>query len=178
MDSIHSHANWAAGIGGVSYPLLSDFHPKGEVGRSYGMYIEQAGITARATAIIDAGGTVRFSEIVNSARDMDALAKRCEDIDAAYDGEVADAPVGEGMPGDARLFVKDNCGPSRAALLARDNLHLSGVPVVNVSRDESALDELERVTGKRQAPALICGDKSMLESKEIVAFMRTRAVGW
>ena len=36
VDSMYCHANWARDLGGVSFPLLADFHPKGEVARSYG----------------------------------------------------------------------------------------------------------------------------------------------
>ena len=32
IDSKHSHKKWAESLGGVSYPLLQDFHPKGENG--------------------------------------------------------------------------------------------------------------------------------------------------
>ena len=31
IDSVHSHANWGRELGGVSFPLLSDFEPKGAV---------------------------------------------------------------------------------------------------------------------------------------------------
>ena len=36
IDSIYSHASWGSDLGGVSFPLLSDFEPKGAVARSYG----------------------------------------------------------------------------------------------------------------------------------------------
>ena len=40
IDSKHSHKNWAESLGGVSYPLLQDFHPKGAMAISYGNYLE------------------------------------------------------------------------------------------------------------------------------------------
>ena len=43
--SVYSNAAWAAALGGVSIPLLSDFHPKGAVASSMGCYLDQAGIT-------------------------------------------------------------------------------------------------------------------------------------
>jgi len=43
IDTKHSHKNWAASMGGVSFPLLSDWHPKGEMGKSYGVYSEEKG---------------------------------------------------------------------------------------------------------------------------------------
>ena len=37
---------------GVSIPLLADFHPKGEVARRYGVFIEERGHTQRALVLI------------------------------------------------------------------------------------------------------------------------------
>ena len=48
---------------GVTYPLLSDFWPHGEVSRRYGVFVEDRGIAMRATFIIDKHGTVRWSVV-------------------------------------------------------------------------------------------------------------------
>ena len=40
--------------------LLADFHPKGEVSRAYGAYIEDWGTTNRSLVLIDAEGIVRW----------------------------------------------------------------------------------------------------------------------
>jgi peroxiredoxin len=47
----------------VTYPLLSDFWPHGEVSRRYGVFVEDRGIAMRATFIIDREGTVRWSVV-------------------------------------------------------------------------------------------------------------------
>ena len=39
----------------LEMPLLSDFHPKGEVSKAYGSYIEQAGLSNRNLVLIDDG---------------------------------------------------------------------------------------------------------------------------
>jgi alkyl hydroperoxide reductase subunit AhpC len=44
--------------------LLTDFHPKGEVARKYGLWLEDAGISDRATILIDKQGKVLWSESV------------------------------------------------------------------------------------------------------------------
>ena len=49
-------------MGGISYPMLADFHPKGAVATSYGVYHADKGITDRATVIIDRDGVVRYAE--------------------------------------------------------------------------------------------------------------------
>ena len=43
---------------GVTFPFLSDFHPKGEVSLAYGVYIEERGHTGRELVMIDPEGTV------------------------------------------------------------------------------------------------------------------------
>jgi len=52
----------------ISARLLADFHPKGEVARSYGVYIEEAGIANRGTFVIDAEGRI-VEKIVTSPRE-------------------------------------------------------------------------------------------------------------
>jgi hypothetical protein len=37
VDSIYCHGNWAKSLGGVSFPLLADFHPKGAMAKKYGV---------------------------------------------------------------------------------------------------------------------------------------------
>lgn len=43
---------------------MTDFHPKGAVAREYGLWLEDAGISDRATVLIGKDGTVLWSESV------------------------------------------------------------------------------------------------------------------
>ena len=45
----------------IHFPLLSDFHPHGEVSRRYGAFMENEGTSARALFVIDATGMIRWS---------------------------------------------------------------------------------------------------------------------
>ena len=82
IDSKYCHENWAASLGGISYPLLSDFHPKGAVAKSYGLYLDDKGITDRATVIIDKQGIVRYAVSVGPAglRKAEDLLKECKTV--------------------------------------------------------------------------------------------------
>jgi len=102
-------------------------------------------------------------------RDIAELAALCEEIDAGYDGDLPTRTQAPGVPDDAELFVKSNCGFSRAVLLARENLHLAGLSVRNVSENPEALARLEELTGGKQAPCLLTGSAPLLESKDIIA---------
>lgn len=46
-----------------TFPLLSDFEPKGAVSRLYGAYQEKVGESARALFVIDGGGIILWSHL-------------------------------------------------------------------------------------------------------------------
>ena len=43
VDSKFSHKAWSVGFGGIKYPLLADFHPKGGVAKDYGCWLDEPG---------------------------------------------------------------------------------------------------------------------------------------
>lgn len=62
VDSVPSNAAWAQSLGGLSYPLLSDFWPHGQVSERYGV-LRDDGVSERALFIIDQEGVVRFIDV-------------------------------------------------------------------------------------------------------------------
>jgi mycoredoxin-dependent peroxiredoxin len=81
VDSLWAHKAFAA-QNGISYPLLADFHPKGEVARKYGAYLEDKGISARTAFIIGKDGKIK--EIVTSevpvARDIEKMLEKAGEV--------------------------------------------------------------------------------------------------
>ena len=63
VDSVPCNAAWAKSLGNLSYDLLSDFHPKGEVARKYGAYREKEGISERALFSVDKEGKIAYKDI-------------------------------------------------------------------------------------------------------------------
>jgi glutaredoxin len=59
VDPIPSLRAWAEDLGGINYPLLSDFWPHGMVARRYDVLREQQGNTERAIFVIDKRGIIR-----------------------------------------------------------------------------------------------------------------------
>jgi peroxiredoxin len=47
----------------LSFPLLADFHPKGEVSKRYGVYDESMGMSKRALFVLDGDGVIRWSYV-------------------------------------------------------------------------------------------------------------------
>ncbi|MCP4899317.1 MAG: redoxin domain-containing protein [bacterium] len=177
VDSLYCHGNWAYGLGGVSFPLLADFHPKGGVAKSYGLYLEEPGITDRATVIIDADGIVRHISSVGPGgkRDISELAALCEEVDGAYEGSLGAMSEAPGLEAGTKLYVRSNCMFSTNTLAALENLKLTDkVPVVNVSEDSAALDELVGIAGKGQAPCLVVGGAPRHESGDIITYLANR----
>jgi peroxiredoxin len=62
VDGIWSHLAFARDRN-LHFPLLSDFEPKGEVARAYGVYREGDGTSERALYVIDADGVIRWSYV-------------------------------------------------------------------------------------------------------------------
>ncbi|SOC53498.1 Peroxiredoxin [Blastococcus aggregatus] len=62
VDSIYSHGAWSA-VRGITFPLLADFHPKGDVARRYGVWRESDGFSDRALYVIDADGVIRYVDV-------------------------------------------------------------------------------------------------------------------
>ncbi len=63
VDSVPCNAAWARSLGGLSYDLLSDFHPKGEAARSFGAYREADGISERALFVVGRDGKIAYVDI-------------------------------------------------------------------------------------------------------------------
>lgn len=63
VDSVPCNTAWAKSLGGISYDLLSDFHPKGSVAKAFGAYRENDGISERALFIVDKEGKFAFVDI-------------------------------------------------------------------------------------------------------------------
>ena len=61
LDSQFSNKAFGVGLGSVTHPMLSDFHPKGKVAADYDVYNEQSGMAKRSAFVIDKDGVVRFS---------------------------------------------------------------------------------------------------------------------
>ena len=62
IDHAWCHAAFAASRN-LHFPLLADFHPKGEVAQQYGVYDESIGMSERALFVLDCEGVIRWSYV-------------------------------------------------------------------------------------------------------------------
>jgi peroxiredoxin len=74
VDSHHSHRAFAQ-MRGIVFPLLADYHPKGAVGRDYGVYLDERGYNGRVTYVVDPEGRIAFIQKndVNEVPDVDEV---------------------------------------------------------------------------------------------------------
>lgn len=77
VDSLWAHKAFAA-QNGITYPLLADFHPRGDVARKYGVYLEDKGIAARTAFVIGKDGKVRnvIESEIPKERDIHAMLEK------------------------------------------------------------------------------------------------------
>ena len=61
VDAGPSKKAWADSLGGISYDLLSDFHPHGKVASDYGV-MRSDGISERAIFVIDKAGKIAWAK--------------------------------------------------------------------------------------------------------------------
>jgi len=88
-DHIYSHEAFARDAQ-ISFPLLADFQPRGEVARYYGVFREAQGVSARALFVIDSKRVIRFSKVYPDALNpgvdellstLEALAQERKDME-------------------------------------------------------------------------------------------------
>jgi len=74
VDSVAGLKAWAESLGGVTYPLLSDFYPHGQVAEKYGV-LRSEGYTERAIFVMDKRGIIRYIDVhdIDKQPDNDEL---------------------------------------------------------------------------------------------------------
>ncbi len=103
VDSVPCLEAWAESLGGISYPLLSDFWPHGAVAERYGV-LRDEGKAERAIFIMDREGGIRYVDVhdIDDQPDNEVLldALRRIDPDAAAQEpawwQAEDAPLPSG----------------------------------------------------------------------------------
>jgi peroxiredoxin len=84
VDGPWCHAAYA-GARNLQFPLLSDFEPKGEVARRYGVFRASDGTSERAVFVVDGAGVIRWSFLspIDVNPGADGILHALEEIAAA-----------------------------------------------------------------------------------------------
>lgn len=80
-DNTPSLFSWTEQMGGVWFPVLSDFWPHGKVSELYGV-LRSDGMSERALFVIDKKGVIRYIDIhdINRRPDLEILVKELEKL--------------------------------------------------------------------------------------------------
>jgi peroxiredoxin len=62
-DTIPSLKVWAEQLGGIPFPLLSDYWPHGAIGKAYGVFNDERGMDKRSAFVLDSQGVIRYAKV-------------------------------------------------------------------------------------------------------------------
>ncbi len=155
MDHVPCLKAWAESLGGIHFPLLSDFWPHGAVAERYGV-LRAEGHSERALFVVDKAGIVRYVDIhdIDDQPDNEELFKVLRELEP-------DAVVPKGEPQEELLESVDltGKGPKSVTLYCRPGCidcrlarrfldqHGVGYTEINVRATPEAEAQVRRWTG-------------------------------
>jgi glutaredoxin len=137
IDHVPCLKAWAESLDGISYPLLSDFWPHGEVAQKYGV-LREDGVAERALFVVDKQGIVRYVDIHDFDEQPDnkevfRVLRELEPEAVMPRAESRPAPkpaVAAGRPKSVVLYCRPGCIDCR---LARRFLDRNGIPYTDIN---------------------------------------------
>ena len=139
---------WAESLGGISYPLISDFWPHGEVAQKYGAFREHEGRSERAIFIIDRDGIVQYVDIhdVDDQPDNQVLFEEIRRIQPDQHPVKSSAAKEELKLEGVVLFCNKWCPGCRKARLWLENNRIPYTEY-DVTRNQTAARQVKEWTG-------------------------------
>ncbi len=149
VDSVDCLRAWAESLGGITYPLLSDFWPHGHVAQTYGV-LRPEGKSERAIFVLDKEGIIRYVDVhdIDQQPDNEELFRVLAQIDpqaaAAAAARPAAHPQAEPAPtADVVMYCTSWCPACKRARAYLKERNIDYVEV-DISRDRAAA---QRVRG-------------------------------
>lgn len=138
VDSKDCLRAWAESLGGITYPLLSDFWPHGGVAQLYGV-LRPEGYSERALFVIDKQGVIRYVDVHNIDEQPDnevlfgELAKIEPELARAWAARAVEAakrlPPSPRPEADVIMYCTSWCpGCKRARIWLKEK----GIPYVEI----------------------------------------------
>jgi glutaredoxin len=149
VDSVPCLIAWAESLGGIHYPLLSDFYPHGAVAEKYGV-LRDDGRSERALFLIDKAGIVRYVDIhdIDDQPDNDVVLAELRKIDpeaAARAAELAPKPAETPTEGII-MYCTSWCPACRRARRFLDE-HNVVYTEIDINKMPETRDRLRELTG-------------------------------
>jgi len=131
---------WAESLGGITYPLLSDFYPHGQVAQTFGV-LRAEGYSERAIFVVDKQGIVRYVDVhdIDQQPDNEELFRVLEKLEpqrAQAQSLSAPAPAPE-PTADVVMYCTPWCPGCRRAHEFFKSHNIAFVEV-DITRDRAA----------------------------------------
>ena len=99
VDSVPCLKAWADSLGGITYPLLSDFFPHGAISQRYGV-LRAEGYSERAIFVVDKQGLIRYVDVhpIDDQPDNEVLFRVLAEIEPRAASAVPAQPVAQPAP--------------------------------------------------------------------------------
>lgn len=140
VDSVPCLKAWADSLGGITYPLLSDFYPHGKVAEKYGV-LRSEGYSERAIFVIDKAGIIRYVDIhdIDQQPNNDVLFEVLYELEPelAKPYKTADAQSLPEAVGDVIMYCTQWCPGCRRARALFAEYGIQYVEV-DITRDRKA----------------------------------------
>ena len=161
VDSTDCLRAWAESLGGITYPLLSDFWPHGAVAQKFGV-LRPEGKSERAIFVMDRTGMIRYVDVhdIDHQPDNEVLFRELAEIEGVpVPMEEVPAPAVQPVEAQATqaveevavvMYCTDWCPACRRA---RAYLKVNNVSFreVNITRDREAAMRVRGWTGGYEA---------------------------
>ena len=158
IDHVPCLKAWAESLGGINYPLMSDFWPHGRVAQVYGAFRDMEGRSERAIFVIDKRGFIRYIDIhdIDHQPDNDVVLDVLRRIDpeASARSPKPAPPVNVNLPhGGIVMYCTRWCPACRRARLWFENRSLKYTEV-DIDVVPGAADQVKKwANGYRSTPA-------------------------
>jgi glutaredoxin len=144
VDSEPCLKAWADSLGGITYPLLSDFYPHGGVAQAFGV-LRTDGRSERAIFVIDKEGVVRYVDVhdIDLQPDNDVLFAELAKLEPEVARKLASQPQASPEPeADVVMYCTPWCP---ACKRARAYLKEKGIVYteIDISRDRVAAQRVK-----------------------------------
>lgn len=174
MDHIPCLKAWAESLGGINYPLLSDFWPHGEIADKYGV-LRADGKSERAIFVVDKEGIIRYIDIhdIDDQPSNDELRKVLRSI-APSVSNVVSQPIEDQLAqlpkGGIIMYCTSWCPSCRKASRWLENKGLEYKQVDITKVPGAAAQVMQWANGYRTTPTfdidstiIVDWDESLLE---------------
>jgi len=149
VDSVPSLKAWSESLGGITYPLLSDFYPHGQVAQAYGV-LRPEGKAERAIFVIDKLGVIRYVDVhdIETQPDNDLLFHVLAELEPQVAGSkaIVDPPPEPEPKADVVMYCTPWCPECRLARVYLQEHSINYVEV-DISKDRAAARRVREWAG-------------------------------